>query len=392
MKTHQKPSSNRSLRLLVVSYSLHGGGAERFTSTLLNHLNLDCFDPSLCLVRGDMGYPLRPAIPVIILDKRNPWHLPRTILRLRKLISESEPDIILTTIAFTSQLVGAALFNLTKRPCWIARIGDDPSTSDRGFQRWLNSRIYLYADRIVTNSEGLHRSFSNCYPNTINKISTIYNPTDFSAIDRLAEEETDIQPRTNRAVIIYVGRLTPQKQPDLLIRAFHKVLSNKNSDAELWICGEGPLLGSMTQDINRFELVDRVKLLGFCSNPYALMKKASLFVMTSKHEGLPNALIEAQGLGLPAISTCCPHGPSEIIERGKTGYLTGVDDVNGLSEAISKLLDDHELRIKMGQAARIRSRSLFSQSILINEWERLLSQAYRCKTKPAANPDDNCVN
>jgi len=119
-------------------------------------------------------------------------------------------------------------------------------------------------------------------------------------------------------------------------------------------------------------LDDSVKLLGFQENPYALMRRATVFVMTSDHEGLPNALIEAQGLGIPAVSTRCPYGPDEIIEDGKTGILTDVGDSPAIAKAIEELLVNPVHREEMAQAAKKRARELFDKSTQIKAWENIL--------------------
>jgi glycosyltransferase involved in cell wall biosynthesis len=102
------------------------------------------------------------------------------------------------------------------------------------------------------------------------------------------------------------------------------------------------------------------------------MRLATLFVMTSDHEGLPNALIEAQGLGIPAVSTHCLYGPEEIIEHGKTGLLTEVGDSKSIATATEKILTDKPLLAAMGKAAKLRSRQLFDKTVLIPKWEKML--------------------
>jgi glycosyltransferase involved in cell wall biosynthesis len=93
--------------------------------------------------------------------------------------------------------------------------------------------------------------------------------------------------------------------------------------------------------------------------------------MTSDHEGLPNALIEAQGLGLPAVSTLCPWGPDEIIEDGATGLLVPVGDVEAFADGILSILSDAPRRRSMGLAAAARSRRLFDCARLTRVFEGL---------------------
>ena len=125
----------------------------------------------------------------------------------------------------------------------------------------------------------------------------------------------------------------------------------------------------------RLGLTAHVHLAGFVDNPYAWMAASDLFALTSDYEGLPNALIEAQGLGLPAVSTDCPFGPNEIIEPGVTGLLVPPGDVAALADAMAQLLADPERRRALGAAARRRARALYGIENLLPSLHELLEEA-----------------
>ena len=112
--------------------------------------------------------------------------------------------------------------------------------------------------------------------------------------------------------------------------------------------------------------------LGFVENPHAIMASADLFLLTSDYEGLPNALIEAQALGVPAISTDCPTGPREIVEEGVTGLLVPVRDAHALSAAVSKLLENVDLRQSMSVAAIASMEKRFALDVVMDDWQALL--------------------
>ena len=116
-----------------------------------------------------------------------------------------------------------------------------------------------------------------------------------------------------------------------------------------------------------------MELLGFRDNPFALMRRADLFVLTSDFEGLPNALIEAQGLGLPAVATRCPFGPDEIVEDGVTGKLVDIGDAAAVARAIVEIAGDAERRREMGEGARARARARYDLSQVMPRWEELLA-------------------
>jgi len=366
--------SEKRIRLLVVSHALSGGGAERFTSTLISHLDRERFELSLCLMHEEIGYPLPADVSLTVLGKEKPWHLWLAISRLRQVIEETQPHILLSTIAYITRMTGVAIGRNSVRPRFIARIGGNPAHEDKGCFQLLysiwNKHAYLQVDEFVTTSSGLAQEFARKYSFTAGRVYSIPNPTDFDRIDELAQESTDLQINPDIPIIISVGRLDKGKRPDVLLDSF--ALLHSRMPAVLWLCGDGPLRKQTARDIASRGLGDSVKLLGFQDNPYALMRQATIFVMTSDHEGLPNALIEAQGSGIPAVSTRCPYGPEEIIEHGKTGLLTEVGDSKSIATAIEKILIDKTLLATMGKAAQLRSRRLFDKTVLIPKWEKML--------------------
>lgn len=363
--THHKPIS-----LLVVSTSLNSGGAERFTSTLLGHLDRSLVQPSLALLRDDIGYPLKKSVKFHHLHYDRATHLPRAVRNLRRVVEQTRPDIVLSNITATNLVTGLALRRIRHRPIWLARIGNAPSHHDTFARRCVARRVYPFVDRFVVNSKGLVQDLVGCYPVADGRISVLPNPTDFGYIDRQAAMAPDHPKPKDRPLLVAAGRLFQQKRYDVMIDAFARV--RKKRPAILWICGEGPARRRLESQINKQGLHDSVRLLGFCGNPYALMMQADLFLMSSDHEGSPNVLIEAQGLGVPAVSTQCPYGPDEIIANGQTGQLTPVGDAVAMSETIAALLDNESRRQRMATAAKQLTRERFAAEQLTRKWEELL--------------------
>ena len=139
-------------------------------------------------------------------------------------------------------------------------------------------------------------------------------------------------------VILGVGRLTQAKDFPTLIRAF--ALVRKKHPARLMILGEGEERSKLETLVQELGLEKEVSLPGFVDNPYKYMKRAAVFVLSSKWEGFGNVLVEAMALGTPVVSTNCPSGPAEILENGRWGRLVPVGDVYALAEAIIETLDE----------------------------------------------------
>ena len=155
-------------------------------------------------------------------------------------------------------------------------------------------------------------------------------------------------------VILGVGRLTRQKGFSTLLKAF--ALLPTKVKARLIILGEGedrPMLEGLAKKLNTSHAVS---MPGHVANPYSYISKADVYVMSSRWEGPGHALIEAQALGIPSISTTCPAGPRETLLNGEAGLLVPVDDPPAMATAIERFLNDsataHEMATKGQQAAK----------------------------------------
>jgi len=136
---------------------------------------------------------------------------------------------------------------------------------------------------------------------------------------------------------VAAGRLSPQKDFATLLDAFHQM--RRHRQAHLLILGEGPCRGALEAQVSALKLSEDVAMPGFAANPYAFMRHASAFVLSSRHEGMPAVLIEAMACGCPVISTDCPSGPSEILEGGRYGALVPVGDAASLASSMIQTLD-----------------------------------------------------
>lgn len=360
------------IRLLVVSGSLGGGGAERFVSRLLEHLNTDWFSPSLCLMRDRIEYSLDNSFPLFFLDHRNRYQLFRTVRRLRKVIEEVRPDVVLSNSDYTGQFVGEAIDGCRVQPGWIARIGNSPDRT-RGLRKWFKRyrlhRIYPRVDLFVANSQGLTSRFAEIYPYACNRIRTLGNPIDVDRIARQAAVPSN-EESSSVPVLIWMGRLYPQKRPDVLLDAFRQILSDR--PAQLVVCGgRGPLRDWFRQRIAALGLENAVRIFHFQPNPFTTLANADLALSTSDYEGLSNAVLEAQALGVPVVATRCEYGNAEIVSHNETGLLTETGNATAVANAALRLLDNPTLRHAMGEAARERIRSLYDVQILMPQWESL---------------------
>jgi glycosyltransferase involved in cell wall biosynthesis len=168
-----------------------------------------------------------------------------------------------------------------------------------------------------------------------------------------------------------VGRLTPQKGFDRLIPAFALVVE-KHPDWKLRICGGGPQEKRLQKMIDKRGLSDSIVLTGPVDNIAEEMSNAAMFVLSSRFEGFPMVLLEAMGKALPIVSFDCPTGPREMIEHGVNGVLVPPGDVSGLAAAIIEMIEDEELRRRLGQGS-LATAGDYSLEVIGARWDELLS-------------------
>jgi glycosyltransferase involved in cell wall biosynthesis len=169
-------------------------------------------------------------------------------------------------------------------------------------------------------------------------------------------------------VIVSAGRFSQQKNHLLLIDAFSKI-SQKHCDYNLVIYGDGELKSKYEERINELKIKGRVFMPGFVHDFGSCILNASLFVLSSNFEGMPNALMEAMALGLPCISTDCPSGgPKYLINDRVNGLLVPLGDSGRLAEAMDVVLSNEELAYRIGNNARRITETLRSDSIY-EKWE-----------------------
>lgn len=362
-----------AVKAMIVSNSLNQGGAERFASRLTYGLNRDRVAPSLVLLRGDIAYALPDDVRVEVLGYRHPLDLFKTILRLRRILRQAPPDVILGAGTSVNLVIGCALIGMQRRPAWIARV--DTNRRDLWLRKGVLGLLYPLADAIVANSSGLQRAVERVYPRQQKKIMSILNPVDFERIDHMAGRTPPWKQSTRVPLLISVGRAYPAKRWDLLLEIFSKLV--QTTPAELVLCGDGPMLAQLKKKAFKLNIDTLVHFLGHCNNPFSILARADLFLLNSEAEGLPNALIEAQGLGLCAVSTNCDFGPNEIIAHGQTGLLVDLHDQTQFIKSIVQLLGDESLRERMGANARQVVRERFNFEMRCRQWEELLIRSAR---------------
>jgi GalNAc-alpha-(1->4)-GalNAc-alpha-(1->3)-diNAcBac-PP-undecaprenol alpha-1,4-N-acetyl-D-galactosaminyltransferase len=169
-------------------------------------------------------------------------------------------------------------------------------------------------------------------------------------------------------LLIAVGSLTPQKGFDMLIEALNLI------DMQDWQCliiGEGAEREKLTQRIKKYQLEDKITLIGQKKNIFDYFKKASIFVLSSRYEGFPNVLNEAMAHGCTSVAFDCKTGPSDMIVHGKNGLIATAENIDDLSKKISEAINNEALRERIFPQA-LHNRETNSLEKIVTQWEKYI--------------------
>ncbi len=342
-----------------------GGGAERVTCNLANYLVSKGHEIKLLTMADDApSYTIDKKVHRISLlheDERKGFLYNSYIRTFRfvKYLKNFNGDAYVVMLPVTTIML--LIFRWLAKAKVIAAERVDPSQYPKKKQiplKLLAHRadgwVFQTTDEMHWYGTALGKSKAVIIPNAINPdfIKPAYKG------ERVCE-------------IVTAGRLTDQKNHRLLINSFASI-NEKFPDYSLIIYGEGPLKGALMQQTEKLGLGERVLFPGYTTNIGERIKNASLFVLSSDFEGMPNALMEAMALGVPCVSTDCDGGGSRfLIEDGINGLLVPKGDEEGLSEAIERLLTDKALSVRLGTEAHKICERLAPEKIY-SEWEHFI--------------------
>ncbi|HRH04440.1 MAG TPA: glycosyltransferase [Burkholderiaceae bacterium] len=345
-------------RIAIYLPSLSGGGAERVMVTLANTFVKLGFKVDLILAMAEGPYltEVSHEVQIIALNSRRSWYLlPALAVYLRK----KKPIVILAAMGHANVLSVlakslarvATRVIISERNTFSISYTQSASMKIRILLPRLMAWTYPIADGVIAVSSGVAEDLARSIKLPRSVIDVVYNPV---VTDSLVEKSLMMPNHAwfspnQPPVIVGMGRLTKQKDFPTLLRAF--ALLRQRKDVRLIILGQGNLRSELQELIKNLDLQDVVDLPGFVENPFAILKHASLFVLSSAWEGLPNALIQAMACGTPVVSTNCPSGPSEILQGGKWGRLVPVGNVDAMAEAMAATLEDENRPNVMQRAA-----------------------------------------
>lgn len=349
----ERPKSGRMeinmKNIIICIPSLEYGGAERVTVRLAKEFSKKYNDTIITMHSAVNEYSLDKKVGRINLSKKN---IIQKSLEFRNIIKEKKPEFLIVMFAPMYVFVHYSLVGLNI-PKIVSERNDPNNFAGKKIVKLLYQYTLSKADGAVFQTKQARDYYLNKY-NIKNRI--IYNPI---SIDELPLYYEEIRKKT----IVNVGRLHEQKNQLLLIESIIAI-HDQIPEYELLIYGEGELREELQSHINKANAQNYIKLVGKSNKVLELINDASLFVLSSNFEGMPNVLIEAMCLGMPVISTDCPcGGPAELIENGVNGILVDVGNKEQLSNAILKIIKNSQMSKKLGQNAKELQRTLNLEEI-----------------------------
>lgn len=352
---------------------LYGGGAEKMMLDLCGAFAQAGHEVTLAVAReeGEFVDNIPEEVNLVDLDAPEPpgynllGALPSLVAHLR----QNQPGVLLSALnraniiaAFAGRMPGVDTRIVLSEHNHLSTYLEYAPRHERIVLPRLMAVTYPLADVTVCVSEGVREDLESSLGLNPDVTTMIYNAVITPEIRRMYREQAS-HPwlSSDIPVVMGLGSLTLQKDFPTLIRAVNVLRQTR--ECRLIIAGAGSQKKKLEALIERLGMADIADLPGFVDNPYAMMRQAEVFVLSSKWEGFGNVLVEALGCGCPVVSTDCPSGPAEILVGGKYGKLVPVGDEHRMADAIASQIDNPP------SADRLRTRAeMFSLETIAEEY------------------------
>ena len=278
---------------------------------------------------------------------------------LAKLIRARRPRRVLSLLSRTNVLCCQACWSLDSHLVISER--NDPALQRLPYpwprlQSWLWSR----ADFITANTEGVLEGLRHQHHAFADRLRLLPNPLPSGAMTPSSPSARDA-----KTCFLAVCRLVHQKGMDLLIAAYAEMPQALRSEWPLCIVGDGPQRQALEQQVEALQLVDAVLFMGFQADPSPFLQRDAIFLLPSRFEGMPNALLEAMAAGLPVVVSDASPGPLEVVRHGENGLVVAVENVKALTAAMRALVEDPSARYRLGASAQL--------TLQFRDWRALAS-------------------
>ena len=353
------------MKIVFFIGSITGGGAERVVCDLADYLSVKGYDVEILVVTKTAdSYLQNKNILVSSLEDNVKIKL-RLLKKVAKFneinnyIKNHSVDLYITFLPMT--IISLLFFRKNIKNPVIISERNNPASYNKIVQ-YLMIKAVQKADGIVFQTENAAKFY--CKSNRQIK--------DYVIIPNAIRNKYQIKTVTKRRkVIVAVGRLTAQKNYELLISAFYE-FQKKYGGYELEIYGEGKLESKLKKKTKKLKIDNKVHFKGFVKNVSDKIYDAEMYILASNYEGIPNSLIEAMSIGVPVISTNCDGGGAELlINNGVNGILIEKNNVEQMVKAMTYYIAYPEIAKKYSEAAKYSIRK-FNPDVIYDRWEEYI--------------------
>ncbi len=314
------------------------GGAVRVMLHLINNISREEYDVHLALFSYDGVFKDNLAKDVNV-HNLNSSSVKRGVPKLIRTLHKIQPEIVFCGIGHVSLSI-APFLPILKRTLpkthWVARETavvsfETQNEKHTGFFNWLYRTFYKNFDLIICQSRYMQNDLVTNYNVAMDQTTIINNPLDVEQVVKLSKNSINYPFPKSSIRLLTVGRLSIQKRYDMLLKSMAKL----DKKYTLTLVGNGEKEEELRSLVKELALEDRVHFALYQENPYAYMREADIFVLSSRYEGLPNVILEANVCGIPAVAFACP-GTDEVVEDGKNGFLSPCMDSDKLADKIDE--------------------------------------------------------
>lgn len=334
-------------KIAFIINKLSGGGAERVLSILANKFSEDYNVDIITIFSDEVKYNIDENISIIHIKGKSKFKLIRFYQKLRairKQIRRNKYDYVISFLYDVNIYTILSLINYNKTKLIVSERNDPFNEPQSKWIRRIRDFLYKKPETIVFQTVEAQQYFDNKIKKHTFVISNPLNPK--------LQNYNDLIDCDKKNIIIGVGRLEEQKDFKTLIKAF-AIFRHSNNNFKLMIYGDGPQKQELIDFVKVLKIEDSVIFSGFIDNIYEEMAKSKIFVLTSKFEGISNALMEAMALGLPSISTDCPiYGSRSLIKHGENGFLVDIGDYEKIAYYLTLLANDNVIYENVSRQSR----------------------------------------
>ena len=365
--------------IVIIVSAMNLGGAQRVVSILCDHWSQNDYKVTLIStytgkkinhyqVNNDVSLEYLTNSPYF--SRNRVWNLVWKLMQLRKLIKESDPDVVISFLTRVNVASALSVIGMETSLIICERTWTPFATLNKKLF-WLYKIIFRNISKIIVQTDKSKSWLHEFFPG--HDVRVIQNPVVYPLP---LHNERSIKPDSlvlpDKKIILASGRMHKYKQFDLLIDAFSKI-NNKYPNWNLVILGEGEERNPLKEQVIDLNIEERVHLPGSIGNISEWYERADIFVLSSSVEGFPNVLLEAMTYGVPCISFDCHTGPRDMIENGQNGILVDPNKGElGLVEALNTLISNENYRTTLS-AQSILLREKYSVLNIMKEWDSVIN-------------------